>query len=68
MKKNWIWLISFIIDTRYPGGIGLLPSGFPTDQDAMGIFETAETDGLENSDALAGGPMEIQDKLRNEWN
>jgi HEPN domain-containing protein len=30
------------IDTRYPGGMGLLPSGFPTDQDAMGIFETAE--------------------------
>ena len=26
------------------------------------------TGGLENSDALAGDPMEIQDKLRNEWN
>ncbi len=30
------------IDTRYPGGLGLLPSGFPTYQDAMGIFATAE--------------------------
>lgn len=30
------------IDTRYPSGFGLLPSGFPTDTDSKEIFEVAE--------------------------
>ena len=30
------------IDTRYPSGFGLLPSGFPADTDAKEIFEVAK--------------------------
>ena len=30
------------IDTRYPSGIGLLPSGFPTKEDAQGLLKIAE--------------------------
>jgi len=30
------------IDTRYPSGIGLLPSGFPTKEDAQELLKIAE--------------------------
>jgi len=30
------------IDTRYPSGLGLLPSGFPTKEDAREILGIAE--------------------------
>ena len=30
------------IDTRYPSGLGLLPSGYPTREDAREIFRIAE--------------------------
>jgi len=30
------------IDTRYPSGLGLLPSGFPTKEDAKEILGIAE--------------------------
>jgi hypothetical protein len=30
------------IDSRYPSGIGLLPSGFPTKEDARELLRIAE--------------------------
>jgi HEPN domain-containing protein len=30
------------IDTRYPGSLGLLPSGFPTTEDAKELLAIAE--------------------------
>jgi HEPN domain-containing protein len=30
------------IDSRYPSGIGLLPSGFPTEEDARDLLRIAE--------------------------
>ena len=30
------------IDTRYPGGVGLLPSGFPAKEEAVKVLGIAE--------------------------
>ena len=42
-KEDELDMVDLIyIDTRYPSGFGLLPSGFPTDNDAKELFEVAE--------------------------
>ena len=41
------------IDTRYPTGLGLLPSGFPTKEDANAILRIAEKFYKEKSKRLA---------------
>lgn len=40
------------IDTRYPSGLGLLPSGFPTREDARELLEIAEKVFKETSQTL----------------
>jgi HEPN domain-containing protein len=45
------------IDTRYPSGFGLLPSGFPTDNDAKGILEIAEKVYARITETLADIPL-----------
>ena len=40
------------IDTRYPSGLGLLPSGFPTREDARDILGIAEKVYKETSEQL----------------
>lgn len=42
------------IDTRYPSGIGLLPSGFPTKEDAQGLLKIAEKVYRETATSLSG--------------
>jgi HEPN domain-containing protein len=42
------------IDTRYPSGIGLLPSGFPTKEDAYGLLKIAEKVYRETATRLSG--------------
>ncbi|MFQ5842630.1 MAG: HEPN domain-containing protein [Thermodesulfobacteriota bacterium] len=42
------------IDTRYPSGIGLLPSGFPTKEDAQGLLKIAEKVYRETATRLSG--------------
>jgi HEPN domain-containing protein len=42
------------IDTRYPSGIGLLPSGFPTKEDAQGLLKIAEMVYRETATRLSG--------------
>ena len=42
------------IDTRYPSGIGLLPSGFPTKEDAQGLQKIAEKVYRETATRLSG--------------
>ena len=43
IKEDELDMVDLVyIDTRYPSGFGLLPSGFPTDTDAKEIFEVAE--------------------------
>jgi len=43
VQKNELDMIDLVyIDTRYPSGLGLLPSGFPTDKEAKKCVESAE--------------------------
>lgn len=43
IKEDELDMVDLVyIDTRYPSGFGLLPSGFPTDTDAKELFEVAE--------------------------
>jgi HEPN domain-containing protein len=47
-------LDAIYIDTRYPSGIGLLPSGFPTKEDAQGLLKIAEKVYRETATRLSG--------------
>lgn len=43
LKDDELDLVDAVyIDTRYPSGLGLLPSGFPTKEDARELLEIAE--------------------------
>lgn len=42
------------IDTRYPTGLGLLPAGFPTKEDARAVLRIAEKLYEETSKCLSG--------------
>jgi HEPN domain-containing protein len=43
IKEEELDMVDLVyIDTRYPSGLALLPSGFPTDNDAKEILKIAE--------------------------
>jgi HEPN domain-containing protein len=53
IKEDELDMVDLVyIDTRYPSGFGLLPSGFPTDTDAKELFEVAEKVHASINDAI----------------
>lgn len=53
LKDDELDLVDAVyIDTRYPSGLGLLPSGFPTREDARELLEIAEKVFKETSQTL----------------
>lgn len=43
VKEDELDIVDLVyIDTRYPSGFGLLPSGFPTDNESKQLIEIAE--------------------------